>query len=53
MDAIGDTAVVIGAGYGAVQAIANLLMLVLPKNTVVFKLCKWLVSGVSRGVPEA
>lgn len=37
-----------GAIYGAIQAIANVLCLVLPKNTVAFKFAKWLLAGVSR-----
>lgn len=37
-----------GGIYGAIQALANVLMTVFPKNTVAFKVCKWLVSGVSR-----
>lgn len=41
-------ALYVGAGYGVLQAVANLLMLFLPKNTVAFKMSKWLVAGVSR-----
>lgn len=41
--------VYVGAGYGVVQAVANLLTLVLPKNTVAFKIAKWLIAGASRG----
>lgn len=43
-----NTLVVAGAAYGALQAIANVLMLVLPKNTIAFKVAKWILSGVSR-----
>lgn len=43
-----NTVEVAGALYGAVQAVANALCLVLPKNTIAFKFCKWLIAGVSR-----
>lgn len=51
-----DWVTIIGAGYGAVQAIAQLMVLVLPSNTVAWKFFKYLISGPARqyassGVP--
>lgn len=53
MDNLVDSTVLIGAGYGALQGIAQFLMLFLPKNTIVFKIAKYLVSGPARAAtPE-
>lgn len=37
--------VILGAGYGALQAVAQFLMLVLPQNTIAWKVSKAVVSG--------
>lgn len=46
-----DNIEIVGAVYGAVQALAQAFMLILPKNTIAFKIFKWLVSGPAREVP--
>jgi len=43
-----NTVMLLGAAYGALQAVAQFLMLVLPSNTVVWKAAKFLVSGPAR-----
>lgn len=48
-----DTLQTLGAAYGALQAIANVLALVLPKHTVAFKIAKWILAGVSRAPSSA
>jgi hypothetical protein len=43
-----DLVTTIGAGYGALQAIAQFVMLWAPKHTIAFRVAKYLVSGKSR-----
>lgn len=38
----------IGAAYGAIQAVCQFLMLVLPSKTLVWKAAKYLTSGPAR-----
>lgn len=47
MDPINITVnpVTIGAAYGALQAVAQLLLLVLPKKTVAWRLAKFILGG--------
>lgn len=53
MDNAVDVSVLVGAGFGALQMIGQFLMLFLPKNTIAFKVAKYIVSGPARAVPEA
>lgn len=45
-------AVLVGALYGAVQAIAQCIMLLLPSNTVAWAIAKFVVSGPARPVND-
>lgn len=42
----------LGAGFGALQAIAQFLMLVLPQNTIAWKASKYVTSGPARPAKE-
>lgn len=42
----------IGAGYGALQALAQFIMLIASKNTWAWKFAKFLVAGDSRPPPD-
>lgn len=39
----------VGATYGALQAISNVLTLVLPKHTVAWRLAHWMLTGSRPG----
>lgn len=43
-----DTIVKLGAVYAALQGVAQAVMLIFPKNTIVFRAAKWMVAGPSR-----
>lgn len=43
-----DTLLKLGAGYAALQAVAQFVMVVASKNTIAFKVAKFVVSGPSR-----
>lgn len=51
MSNTGDVLTIIGAGYGVLQGLGQFLMMFLPKNTVAFKVSKYIVAGPQRGVP--
>ena len=40
--------IMLGAAYGAIQGLAQFVMLVAPPHTVAFKVAKYLVSGKPR-----
>lgn len=52
MSEMADVGVVIGAGFGALQMVAQFLMLFLPKNTVAFRVAKYVTSGPQRPPAE-
>lgn len=43
-----NTLVLVGAGWGAIQAVAAFLTAFLPKHTIAFKIAKSIVAGASR-----
>lgn len=47
-----DVVVKLGAVYGALQAIAQAVMLFVGKNTIAFKIAKYVTSGPQRPPPE-
>ena len=47
-----DIVTLAGGAYGALQGIGQFLMMFLPKNTVAFKVSKYIVAGPSREVPN-
>ena len=48
MDNLVDIGTLIGAGYGVLQGLGQFLMLFLPKNTIAFKVAKYIVAGPQR-----
>lgn len=52
MDTILGDAQVVGAAYGAIQAVCQVLLLVLPSHTVAWKIAKYLTSGPARPAPS-
>lgn len=47
-----DTALKLGAGYAALQGLAQFLMMVLPPHTIAWKVSKYLTSGPARPVQD-
>lgn len=43
-----DTLITLGAGWGALQALATFLTAFLPKHTIAFKIAKAISSGAQR-----
>jgi hypothetical protein len=43
-----DLVVKLGAAYAALQAVAQAVMVIAPKHTIVFKVAKFIVAGPSR-----
>lgn len=50
MDNLVDIGTLLGAGYGVLQGLGQFLMLFLPKNTIAFKISKYIVAGPTRNV---
>lgn len=46
-----EIAALAGGAYGALQGIGQFLMMFLPKNTIAFKVSKYIVAGPQREVP--